>query len=487
MNLQQKAVKGIIWSALQKIGSQLISFIVFFLLARLLQPEDFGLISLASVSLAFIEVFLDQGFAQAIVQREELEPEHLDTAFWTSLCLSTLLMSIVITIAGFFAQTFEEPELIPIVRCLSLSFLFFAFNSVPQALFQRQLAFKELAIRSLLASLFGGGVGVSMAFLGFGAWSLVGQQLVNGLVGIIFLWWAVDWRPGLKVSSRHFKELFAYGANILGFNILQFFNRRSDDFLIGYFLGSVALGYYTVAYRLLVTVTQLMRTMSQVALPTFSRLQSEPEKLRTGFYNGIQFISLIAFPVFIGLAILAPELIVALFGEQWTPSIPVMRVLAFIGIAHSLNGIATGLIAAMGKPNWNLKVNILNAALNVTAFILVVRWGIVAVAVAFVIRGFLVPLPIFILMVRKLIQIELVTYIRQCSTPIIATLGMSMTIFGIQYLLGDLINLYFLIAIYVLLGATIYTLIVMLIDPKLFKQLLALIKLGSSRQTEKSL
>lgn len=474
MDVERKAVKGALWSVLQKLGNQSISFVVFFLLARLLGPETFGLVALADVFMAFMKVFTDQGFAQAIVQRQELEQEHLDTAFWTNLGITVGLTLVGIAGASVVASKFNQPDIAPVIRWLSLGFLLSAFNSVQEAIFIRRMDFKALALRSLIAQLIGGVVGIAMAFGGFGVLSIVGQRLANEGVKSIVLWWMSDWQPGLKVSWRHFRELFAFGVNILGFNILAFFNRRSDDFLIGYFLGPVALGYYATAYRLLLTCTQLINSASQVVLPAFAKMQLEPEKLRRSYYKGTQFTSLIAFPAFLGLAALAPEVIPTLFGNQWTASVPVIQVLSFVGIVNSLNGINMGVILAMGKPDWGLKLNMLNATINVTAFMLVVQWGIVAVAAAFVIRGYVVTLPILLWIVHKLIDIQFREYLSKCAPALTGSLTMVLSFLTIKLLLGSWLGSHGILALCVVTGIIIYAVTIRLIARALFQQVLYL-------------
>jgi O-antigen/teichoic acid export membrane protein len=178
-SLRQQFIKGIIWSAIQNWGTQGISFLVFLLLARLLKPEAFGLVSLAEVFLAFVRIFLDQGFSAAIVQRKELEPEHLNTAFWINLGISLLLTLFGIAFADTVATFFKQPELIPIIRWMSLSFFLSAFSQIQSAILQRKFRFKALATRCLIGAFIGGIVGIAMAFFGYGVWSLVGQQLSN--------------------------------------------------------------------------------------------------------------------------------------------------------------------------------------------------------------------------------------------------------------------------------------------------------------------
>ncbi|WP_392531334.1 lipopolysaccharide biosynthesis protein [Nostoc sp. C117] len=469
-NLRKQAVKGVFWSALDSWGRQIISLGVFLILARLLGPETFGIVALSTIFLNFLQVFLDQGLSQAIVQREDLEKEHLDTAFWTNLGVSGLAAILSIACAGLIAELFKEPQITPIIRYLSLGFIISAFSSVQEAIFQRKLAFKSLAIRSLIAVIIGGIVGVTMAFMGFGVWSLVGQQLTNSLIQVLVLWWVSDWRPGLRFSPKHFKELFAFGVNVMGINLFNFLSRRSDDFLIGYYLGSIALGYYTVAYRLLLILTQLLTSVIvKVSLPAFSRLQSEPERLRNALYKGIQLTSLITFPGFMATVILAPEIVTVVFGQKWTPSIPVMQVLNLIGILYAYFYFNGSVIMAVGKPSWKLALDFLQAVSNVVAFALSVQWGIVAVAAAYVIRGYLmVPLNIWVLW--KLIRIDVSTYLAQGIVPLIGTTIMLAAIFSVKYLLSNFISSYAILAISIIVGIVVYCVAILLIAPKLFWQ-----------------
>lgn len=483
MGLRDKAIKGVIWTAIQNGGSQLISFAVFLLLARLLEPKVFGLVALASVFFAFMQVFIDQGLSDAIIQRKELDREHLDSAFWTNITIGVLLVGSSVAVAGLIAALFKQPLLTPIIRWLSLSFLFSSLSSVQNAILSRQLAFKTLAIRTLSATFAGGVVGVVMALLGFGVWSLVGQQLSNGLVGVLVLWWSTDWRPGLKVSLRHFRELFAFGINVVGINGLNFLNRRSDDFLIGYFLGPVALGYYTVAYRILLVITQLIvGTIQKTAMPIFSRLQQEPERLRQAFYNAIQITSLAAFPVFLGLSALAPELVIVAFGERWTPSIPVMQILGLIGPLYAGFYYNGPVIMALGKPSWNLGLNLIQAVGNIIGFYIAVQSGrgIVGVAVAYVIWNYLMS-PINLWVVNKLIHFKLTTYLGQYAAPLAGSLAMVVTILGAKHFLGGMVDLHTLLAICIALGAVVYVATILLIAPKLSRRAIDLFRSALSK------
>lgn len=488
MSLKQKAIQGVIWSAIQQWGGQAGSLIVFLILARLLSPEAFGLVALANVFLAFMKIFLEQGFAQALIQRQEIEPEHLDTAFWTHVISGILLTVISFTCAGLVAAVFKQPQLTAIIKCLSFVFTINSLSHVQKALLARKFAFKVMAVRALIGIIIGGTVGIVMAFLGFGVWSIVSQQLVDVTVEVMVLWGASNWRPRLSFSGTHFRELYRFGINILGFQFLNFFNRRTDDLLIGYFLGEVALGYYVVAYRILQVMTQLLvSTSKQVALPTFSRLQTDLSRLRQAFYQATQFTSSIAFPSFFGVIALAPELVIFLFGDKWLASISVLQVLALAGILQSIAFFNGSVFMAVGKPAWRLYISLLNAVLNAIACLIAVRWGIVAVAWGYVISSYL-AFPVTQWAVSKLVKIAPLAYLQKFLTPLIGSLVMFGLILSIKSLLINFIEVKILLIIAgSVVGIIVYSLTIRLLEPKLFKSLVAILQLVISKNKKVSL
>jgi PST family polysaccharide transporter len=272
--------------------------------------------------------------------------------------------------------------------------------------------------------------------------------------------------------------MFTFGASVVGNHALTVLIRRSDDLLIGYFLGTTLLGFYTVGYQLLLIIIRLVTEVTNsVAFPAFSRIQHQPERMRRAFYNVTQYTSLFAFPVFIGLAALAPELIPAIFGEKWAPSIPVMQVLALIGILQSVLFFNGSVIRASGKPLWELGIMFLNAVCSVIGFLLAVRWGIVAVAASFVIVGYILA-PVSYVAVHRLIQVDFRTYLRQFMPPLLASLMMVAVIVGLKYFLKDQsLNLYLELSIYLVAGVLAYGLVIGLMARQLYQQILELVSL----------
>jgi PST family polysaccharide transporter len=483
VSLKQLAIKGTIWSAISQWANKSLSLATFTILARLLDPDSFGLIALAGTFLAFLNLFADQGFNTAIIQRKDLEPEHLDTAFWTNIGISLLITMICIGGARTAGDFFREPSLIPVIYWLSLNFIIGSFNSVQGAIFSRQLDFKLLAISSIISSFLGAIVGITMAFMEFGVWSLVAQQLSGGIVSAFMLWIASDWRPRFRFSRKHLDDLFAFGINIVGINILGFFVTKGDNLLIGYFLGATALGYYDLAYRLLLVVTSLfVGIITSTAMPIFSSIQDDLPRLRKVLYEFVELTNTLAFPIFLGMSVLAPELVIVIFGEQWKASIPVMQILNIIGILYAGFYFNAPLIMAVGKPEWKLRLDIFRTVFYVTAFFIAVRWGIVAVAASYVISAYIIAFAT-IWVVKKLININVKIYVGKYITPLIASLMMIFAIGFTKYTLTHNSTLsYTLLLTYgILVGLITYPLSIWIIKPELIKKIIGMINSGLLR------
>ena len=416
-DLAQTAISGVFWSSVQNWGSQTGSLIIFLVLARLLVPADFGLVALANTFIIFVNLALDQGLSTALVQREQIETDHWSTVFWFQLGLGICLTLLVWLISGFIAEVFEQPVLAPVLRSLSFIFILRSLILVQRASLRRHFAFKQIAIRALLGVFLSGLVGVGLALTGRGVWSLVGQQLMFEFVGVIVFWRASDWRPRLTFSPARLKELSSFGLSIFCSNVLAFFNNHFDTLLIGYFLGEVALGYYAIAYRVLQVLIQLLiGTGNQVALPVLSRLQTNPSRLLGAFYKIVGYVSLAAIPVFAGVSTLAPELVWVVFGQPWTPAVPVIQILAFSGLFYIILFFNTSVFVAIGRPVLRLRLELANVIINTIACLVAIKGGIIAVACAYAISDFL-AIPISLWTLSKAVKISLISYTKLFCVP----------------------------------------------------------------------
>ena len=477
--LERHAVKGVLWTVVQAISGRALSFLVFVVLARLLSPADFGLIAMAGVFIALLEVLVQQGFSLVIMQRENLEPEHEWTAFWTNLALSAVLGGALWAGAGWVANLYHAPALGPIVRWLAAILPLRAMSTVPAGLLQRQFRFKALAVRSIFSALAGGIAGVAAALAGWGVYALVAQQLVGAVADVVLLWTATKWWPRLAFSIRHLRDLFGFGVHLVGAGLLGFLNRRSDDFIIALVLGEVALGYYAVAYRVLQVLTQVLaKPGTMVATSAFSRLQRDPDRMREAFYRSTQAASVVSLPMFVGVSALAPQAVVLIFGEKFAPSGEVLRVLSLVGVVHSVSYYNFAVYIGIGRPDLRLKLLIMRTIPTILAFMLVVRWGILAVAAAYVVGAYLL-MSLDLIALRRLIGLSWRRYFANFVPATLASAMMVLAIVGVMQLpMPDVARLFLSVGT----GAVVYLVSLYLIAPSLARELWSKVALVFDRR-----
>ncbi len=479
--LRRQAAQGVLWSAAGNWGYQFTTLGVFVLLSRLLTPEAFGVVALASVFITLTKLIAEQGMTDALVQRPELEPEHLYTAFWANVGMGSVLAVLLASTSWLVAALVNEPEVAPVLAWLSLTLILSALGSVQRAILTRDLRFASLTVRTLSSVIVGGIVGVVAALRGLGVWSLVLQILTMDAVGLIAVWGASEWRPRWRFSRRHFGELFSFSRHIMGFRFLRFFNTRIDNLMVGAVLGATALGFYVVAYRLFELMINVTTSIiGGVAFPVFSRIQDDRRRVRSAYYKSIGLTSVLAFPAFLGLFVVAPEMTRLVFGSQWQASVPVMRVLALGGVGVSILFVNGIVMKSLGKPSLRLTIMSLTAVALLVAFSIAVHWGIVAVATAFVLVTYLFA-PAWLLGTRKLIGLSGARYLKQIGPPLLASVAMMVGVFGLKLLIGE-VALVWRVLLLVTFGIVIYGAALWLVGRPLAREALQMIRLVFPRQ-----
>ncbi len=423
-----KTARAIGWSTGQQLAANFVTFAGYIVLARLLAPKDFGVFAFASVFLVLLQTFTDQGIPDAVVQRAQLDKSHLDTAFWFNMVISFGLAGSLWMAAPFAASLLHEPALGGILRWLTWMLPLSALGGIHQALLKRRMEYKIISIQGFVATVVSTATGVILAWNGFGILCLVGQQLANAACLTLVSWMATRWTPGFDCGRAELRELGSFSVHITTGGLLDFVNRRADDFLIGLFLGTTALGYYSLAYRLLLTFTRLISSpFNSVAFSAFSRLQDEPEERRRMFDRLVQLTAALAFPAFLGLAAVSPDLIHVVFGAQWLPSVPVLQILCFIGVLHSVVFLHGTLIRAAGRPGWQMLFTLGGALTNLIGFYFVVRFGMIYVALWYVVSAYL-WLGVDLMLVRRILSHSTGKYLRgflpSLMTGLCVSLGM---------------------------------------------------------------
>lgn len=465
MSIKRQVAVGLKWQAINIVGRQLLSLAVFTTLARLLDPAAFGLLGLVGVYLAFVSLFVDQGIGSALVQRDNLEPDHLHAAFWITCGFAAILCAATLVSASPIAAFFHEPALAPLLRWSSLGLILFASSVVQSSLLQKDMDFRRIAVRSLVANLFGGAIGVGMALAGYGVWALVGQLLGNAFAGAVFLWVASSYRPAMQFSWRHFRELFHVSSSVFGSAVLWLFSSRLDQLVIGRFLGVPTLGLYVVANK----IPELARfitnqPLQEVCLPALSRLQGDHSRMRQVIYTGMELNALVSFAVFGGLAAIASDLVPLLFGSMWQPAAPVCSLLLLYSLANALHVFMYPSLLASGGAGRFVIVNAWQTVGVVAACGFGVLWGVEALVLGLIINSLIIMIPALSFLKGR-IGLSPLGYCRPCLVPGTAALLMALALSAFQVLLPLDVPLVFRVMLKVGVGAIIYLTIIFLAAP----------------------
>jgi O-antigen/teichoic acid export membrane protein len=402
MASSRQAIHGLFWSVAERVATQGITFAVLLLLARLLGPENYGLVTLAATIALFGQMLLGETFSQALIQEKTVEPAHSSSVFWLLAILGFLAAAAQFCAAGWLAQIFGQPAVAPILRALSPLLLLAALQAVPTTLLRRELNFRAVFAASTLGTLLGGAVAVAMALAGFGIWSLVANLLIQNAISVVTIWRRSAFKPSLEFSQPHLGALWSYGRYTLLLRVAAFVANQSPRLIVGYLFGPMVLGSFSLGLRIIEMIYQLLVIpATNVIVPLIARIRENPQRLENAILGATHMTAVLAAAVYITLAITAPIAIPLIFGARWLASVPLVQILCFYGVIISSGQIWQSLLGGLGRPDIALRATVAAAIANVGALLLSTHWGPVAAAGAFVFRGY-VTLPFMPLIIARL-------------------------------------------------------------------------------------
>lgn len=380
----QRAAGGVMWLTAQKWTIRLFGFVTIALLTRLLSPEDFGTLAAASTVLPFFYLLADLGFAAYIVQVPATTERMLSTAFWFSIMAGLVLCGLLWVLAPALGHVFANPTVVPVLQALSSWVVITALGSVPTAILRRQMRFAALAAQGAAAAAVAQIVALVLAFNGFGVWALVGQTLVAPVISTVLIWITVRWRPRWVFDRSDFTHLSKFGGKVLGVEFVAMLRAWGEAAVISNVLGPAALGFMSVAQRLVQIVQDLTGSaIVPVTNVAFAKIRESVSRLQSAYLRALKMVYLLlSLPLTI-VAVAAPLLVPIVFGNGWAESVPVAQVLALAGTLSVAAWLDHGLLYAMGKPGtWFVYAVIVDAVTFTTTFV-VARFGLVAIALGF--------------------------------------------------------------------------------------------------------
>jgi PST family polysaccharide transporter len=401
----ESIVAGVRWTAVGHVVGQLLRFCVSLALARLLSPEDFGLLGMAVVITGFVGLFQTLGTHGAVIQRKELSTAFVNSVATINVAMGAALTCTLVLAAPLVAHVYQNETVGGIVRTLAFIFLISSFGIVHSSVLNRELRFNRLVGIELTATVTQAVVAVTLASLGFEVWALVTGNVVQALVTTSLLQLASPWRVRWGVAWEELRRVWGFSLHLTGVNTVDYAFKNADKLVIGTFLGPEALGFYWLAYSLCtLPADALTRILGRVLFAAFSRIQDDDAELRRGVLRTTGITMLIVMPMMAGLAAVAGSFAAGALGDRWAPSAPLIVALVPIGVLISLSAPTANLYLAKGKSHWLFWWNLASGTLVVGSFFAGIPWGPLGVAVAY--AAAMIPLTaVFLLFPFRLIQL----------------------------------------------------------------------------------
>lgn len=381
-DIKQKTLKGIFWNVIEKFLVKGTSFIITIILARILSPSDYGLIGMLAIFIALSNIFIESGFAKALIQKQGCTDVDYSTAFYTNLGMSVLIYIIFFVAAPYVAAFYNEPLLCDILRILSVNFILGAFNVAQRAKLMAKMDFKSLAKINFAGTLLGGIVGIIMAYTGCGVWALVGQTIISTFVMLFLFPHYSKWRPLWVFSKASFSALFGFGSKLLISGVVATVVNNIATIAIGKVYKSSQLGFYTKATQfsdlISLTVNDILGT---VTFPVLSELQDQRERMVAVYRKSLLYSAMIIFPVMMLIVLLARPMVIALLTEKWLPCVVLLQILCLARMFTPLSSINMNLLNAIGRPDLYMKIDLSKIPLILLMLVITIPISVKAIVI----------------------------------------------------------------------------------------------------------
>ena len=365
-NLKNKAVSGVGWSATDALLAQGINFIVGLILANKLDPHDYGLIGYVAIFIALFNCIVNSGFSSALIRKKDAKDIDFSTTFVINMVLCLIMSLALFFSAPLISRFFNEPQLIPLTKVMSVIVIINAFAIVQTTVLNKRIDFKTQTKISFIANITSGVIGITMAFTGFGVWALVGQQISSKLLNTVFLWIFVRFFPGIKFSWDSFRELFNFGWKLMASSLIDTVWKEIYQIVIGKAYHTDALGQYTRGKQFAELIAANLTTVVQrVSYPTLSAIQDSKERLKNAYKTIIKVTMLVSFVLMFGLAAVAKPLIFTLIGEKWAFAASLLPIICFSFVLYPLSAINLNMLQVEGRSDLFLKLEIIKKCIAV--------------------------------------------------------------------------------------------------------------------------
>lgn len=379
MSLKQKTFKGVIWSAVERFSTQGVQFLFGILLARLLTPNDYGMIAMLTIFMAVSQTFIDSGFGNALIRKPDRNENDKATVFFFNIFMAAACYGVIFLAAPYIAKFYNMPQLADILRILAINLVIQAFGSIQRLNLTIDLNFKVLAKVSLSGAIVGGTAGLVCAYNGMGVWSLVVQQLTTTSFRVILFWTLVHWRPKSFINKTSFKNMFGFGSKLLASGLLNTLYDNVYDLIIGKVFAAATLGNYSRASHFAnFPSSNINGIFQRVTFPVLSKIQDDHEKLRNAYLKFLNMATLVIFPLMTGLAALSKPFILLVLTDKWFDVILILQIICFAQMWYPVHSINLNMLQVLGRSDLFLKLEIIKKIVGITILCVALPYGIIA-------------------------------------------------------------------------------------------------------------
>ncbi|MFY3792725.1 lipopolysaccharide biosynthesis protein [Ureibacillus sp. MALMAid1270] len=468
-----KVISSLLWKIAERMGTQSIQLLVIILLARLLLPEDFGLIVIVTIFITIGGYIVDSGFTEALIQKKDVDELDFSSVFYLNLITASLLYIIFFFIAPVLAHFFSADELTIIIRILSICLFFNAINSVQNAIISRQMQHKKLFTSGFSAILISGIVGITMALMNFGILALVAQQLTHRTLLTFILWFTVKWRPLLYFSFSKIRTLFSYGWKLLLSTLLYSSYLQLHNFIIGKVFSPAVLGFYSRGMQFpSIIVDNINGSIQTVLFPAMASQQENIEKMKAMLHRLIVLSSFITFPMMVGLAAITEPLVLVLLTDKWLPTVPLLQIFCAYYALWAIDISNLQVIKALGRSDLYLILEIVKLVNGLIILVIGIQFGISALAIGVFVNG-LIGTIVGGVIVSRLLNDHVWNQWKGVIPTLLISLSMGAIVYSIKFIgLSSFLTL----MIQVVTGVIIYVGLAIVFKNKSFTDLLSLFK-----------
>lgn len=431
---KSKIIHSLFWKLMERSGTQGIQFLVMIVLTRLLLPEDYGLIAIVIIFISIAGLIVESGFTEALIQKKNANEEDFSSVFYLNLIVAIFFYIMLFFMSPFIATFFDLPQLTLVLRILSLTLFLGAFNSIQHVVIARSMQFKIIFTSSIFAVITSGIVGLTLAYLNYGIWALVGQQVTNQFLITGILWFKINWRPRLVFSLARLSSLYSFGWKLVASTFIYNLYTNIQSLIIGKLFSPAMLGFYNRGTQLPnILVSNINGSIQSVMFPVLASQQDNPSRIKNMVKRSIVTSSFIIFPLMVGLSIIAEPLVKVLFTENWLPTVPFLQIFCAYYALWTIDSANLHAIKALGRSDIFLKLEILKFLIGILILIISLPFGVHVVAIGVLVNRVITTI-IDAYPNKYLLNYSFCEQFKDVSPSLILSIAMGALVYGFQFL-----------------------------------------------------